>query len=123
MARIFAYIVHKGGVVDDSAAELAAAAKKIDATASPVAVVTGWGADLDAVCETLRASYSEVWKVANQALAYPNAELVRKALVSVLPARQHRAGSTFTLRNRFVARPFDQAECSFCLRRGGHRRA
>ncbi len=85
MARIFAYIVHKGGVVDDSAAELAAAAKKIDANASPVAVVTGWGADLDAVCETLRASYSEVWKVANQALTYPNAELVRKALVSVLP--------------------------------------
>ena len=30
MARIFAYIVHKGGVVDDSAAELAAAARKID---------------------------------------------------------------------------------------------
>jgi electron transfer flavoprotein beta subunit len=30
MARIFAYIVHKGGVADDSAAELAAAAKKID---------------------------------------------------------------------------------------------
>ena len=31
MARIFAYIVHKAGVADDSAAELAAAAKKIDA--------------------------------------------------------------------------------------------
>ena len=28
MARIFAYIVHKGGVVDDSAVELAAAAQK-----------------------------------------------------------------------------------------------
>ena len=34
MARIFAYIAHKGGVVDDSAFELAAAAKKIDPTAS-----------------------------------------------------------------------------------------
>ena len=33
MARIFAYIVHKAGVADDSAAELAAAAKKIDAAA------------------------------------------------------------------------------------------
>ena len=31
------------------------------------------------------ASYGEVWKVANEALAYPNAELVRKALVKVLP--------------------------------------
>ncbi len=85
MAQIFAYIVHKGGIADDSAAELAAAAKKIDAGASPVAVVTGWGAELDAVCETLSTSYGEVWKIANEALAYPNAELVRKALVNVLP--------------------------------------
>jgi electron transfer flavoprotein alpha subunit len=85
MARIFAYIAHKGGVADDSAAELAAAAKKIDAGASPVAVVTGWGPDLDAVCESLRSSYSEIWKVANQAIAYPNAELVRQALVNVIP--------------------------------------
>jgi electron transfer flavoprotein alpha subunit len=85
MAHIFAYIAHKGGIADDSAAELAAAAKKIDSTASPVAVVTGWGAELDAVCETVRASYPEVWKIANQALAYPNAELVRKALVNILP--------------------------------------
>jgi electron transfer flavoprotein alpha subunit len=86
MARIFAYIAHKGGVADDSAAELAAAARKIDANAPPVAVVTGCGADLDSVCESLRSSYSEIWKVANQALAYPNAELVRKALVNVLPS-------------------------------------
>ena len=49
MPRIFAYIVHKGGVADDSAAELAAAARKIDAAQSPTAVVTGWGADCDAV--------------------------------------------------------------------------
>jgi electron transfer flavoprotein alpha subunit len=86
MARIFAYIVHKGGVVDDSAVELAAAARKIDAAASPTAILTGWGADLDAACNALRASYAEVWKIANEALAYPNAELVRKALVKVLPS-------------------------------------
>jgi len=86
MPRIFAYIVHKGGVADDSAAELAAAAQKIDAAQSPAAVVTGWGPDLDAVCESLRASFGEVWKIANEALAYPNTELVRKALVSVLPS-------------------------------------
>ena len=85
MAHIFAYIVHKGGVADDSAAELLAAAKKIDATASPTAVVTGWGPELDAVCATLRASYGEIWRVENEALAYPNAELARKALVKVLP--------------------------------------
>jgi electron transfer flavoprotein alpha subunit len=86
MARIFAYIVHKGGVVDDSAAELAAAARTIDAAASPIALVTGWGPELDTVCESLRSSYAEVWKIGNQAIAYPNAELVRKALVKVIPA-------------------------------------
>jgi electron transfer flavoprotein alpha subunit len=86
MARIFAYIVHKGGVVDDSAAELAAAARKIDPAQAPAAIVTGWGADLDKVCDSLRAGYQEIWKVAQEPLAYPNAELVRKALVNVLPA-------------------------------------
>ena len=86
MARIFAYIVHKRGVVDDSALELAAAARKIDPAASPTAILTGWGADLDAACHTLGASFAETWKIANQVLAYPNAELVRKALLKVLPS-------------------------------------
>ena len=86
MARIFAYIVHRGGVADDSAVELLAAAKKTDSTASVTAILTGWGADLDTACESLRSSFGEIWKIANQALAYPNAELVRQALVSVLPA-------------------------------------
>ena len=85
MARIFAYIVHKGGVADDSASELAVAAKKIDPAAAPTAVVTGWGSELDSVCNALRGSYAEVWKIANESLAYPNAELVRSALVKVLP--------------------------------------
>ena len=85
MARIFAYIEHRSGTPDDSAWELAAAARKIDATASLTAVVTGWGAELDAVCTALSASYGQVWKIAHAALVYPNAELVRKALVSVLP--------------------------------------
>jgi electron transfer flavoprotein alpha subunit len=85
MARIFTYIAHRNGVADDSAAELAVAARKIDATAYPTAIVAGWGADLDGVCFGLRATYSEVWKIANEALAYPNAELIRKALVKVLP--------------------------------------
>jgi len=87
MARIFAFIVYRRGVVDDSAAELIAAAKKIDSTASPIAIVTGSGADLDAACNSLRASYSETWKIAHEALAYPNAELVRQALVSILPPK------------------------------------
>ena len=86
MARIFAYIAHKGGVPADSALELAAAARKIDSAAAPTAILTGWGAELDAACNALGASYPEVWKIANEALVYPNAELIRKALQKVLPA-------------------------------------
>jgi electron transfer flavoprotein alpha subunit len=82
-ARIFAYIVHKAGVPDDSAAELLAAAKKIDAAGSPVAIVAG--SDVDSVCTSLRTSYGEIWKIVNKALVYPNAELVRQALAKVLP--------------------------------------
>jgi electron transfer flavoprotein alpha subunit len=85
MPLIFAYIEHKGGVADDTAVELVTAAKKIDAAAAPTAVLTGWGAELDVVSTALCASYGEVWKIANEALAYPNAELVRKALVKVIP--------------------------------------
>ena len=85
MGGIFAYILHKGGVVDDTATELIAAAKAFDNAASPTAVAVGTGAGLDAVCTALCSSYAEVWKIANDALAYPNAELIRKALLEVLP--------------------------------------
>jgi electron transfer flavoprotein alpha subunit len=86
MSRIFVYITHKAGVADDTALELIAAAKKIDASASPVAIVTGFGGEFDAVCESLKASYSEIWKISNEALAYPNAEVIRQVLVKVIPA-------------------------------------
>ena len=86
MAQIFAYITHKEGVADDSALELAAAAKKIDGGASVTAIVTGSGADLDTVCNEMAASFSEVWKVDNDALAYPNAEVIQKLLVGIVPA-------------------------------------
>jgi electron transfer flavoprotein alpha subunit len=85
MTRIFTYVLHRAGVVDDTALELIAAARAIDPAALPTAIVTGCGAELDRVCESLRASFAEVWKITNEALAYPNAELVRKALVKVLP--------------------------------------
>jgi electron transfer flavoprotein alpha subunit len=86
MTRIFVYIAHKDGVPDDTAAELLAAARTIDPTASPVAVLTGYGPDLEAACGAVRTLYSEVWKLSHSALAYPNAEVVRKALVQTLPA-------------------------------------
>ncbi len=86
MPRIFAFILHKNGVVDDSAAELAAAARTIEATASPTAVVTGSGPNVETVCESLRKTYGEIWRVESEPLAYPNAELVRQALLKLVPA-------------------------------------
>jgi len=83
--QIFAYITHKTGRADDSALELAIAAGKIYPDASTTAIVTGAGADLDAVCSEMAQFYQEVWKFDHEALAYPNAEAIRKLLVSVLP--------------------------------------
>jgi len=85
MPRIFAYIVHKSGVADDTAAELLAAARAIDPASSPTAILTGWGPDFDLACKSVSSSFAETWKISNQALAYPNAELIRQALVRVLP--------------------------------------
>jgi electron transfer flavoprotein alpha subunit len=91
-AQVFAFILHKDGKADDTALELVAAAKKIAPGAAPVAVVTGAGAALDGVCQELTASYAEVWKFAGDALAYPNAEIIRTLLLKVLPK-----GSTLLL--------------------------
>lgn len=86
MASIYAYLTHKSGVIDDTALELIAAAKKIDAAAPVTAIVTGSGADVDAVADAAAASYPKAMKFNHAALAYPNAEVVRKLLVHVLPA-------------------------------------
>ena len=84
--QVFAYIAHKKGKADDTAVELATAAGKIYPDASPTAIVTGSGPDLDMACNETAGFYKEVWKFDNEALAYPNAEAIRKLLVSVLPA-------------------------------------
>ena len=84
-AQVFAYIVHKNGIADDTALELVSAARSIYPDAPLTAIATGSGADLDAVCTDLSASFSEVWKFDNEALAYPNAEVIRKVLVAALP--------------------------------------
>jgi electron transfer flavoprotein alpha subunit len=86
MAQIFAYIAHKEGVLDDSAAELALAASKIDAGAPVTAVLTGAGVHLDTACQAAAGIYPVVWKFDAADLAYPNAEAVRKLLVTALPA-------------------------------------
>lgn len=85
MPRIFAYIAHKNGVLDDSTAELAVAAKKIDPSMAPSAIIVGSGATLDTACAELRKLYGEIWKISNESLSYPNAELIRKALTKIVP--------------------------------------
>jgi electron transfer flavoprotein alpha subunit len=85
MTQIFAYILHKGELLDDTAAELLVAAQKIDPQAKATAIVTGADAKLDEACKAAAGIYAQVWKVAQPALAYPNAEIVRKVLVNLVP--------------------------------------
>jgi electron transfer flavoprotein alpha subunit len=85
MTQIFAYIPFTNGQAEDVALEFLDAAKKIDADATVTAIVTGAGSDLDTVATEMAKIYGEVIKVDNEALAYPNAEVVRKALVNIIP--------------------------------------
>ena len=85
MTQIFAYIPFIDAVAADVALEYPTAAKKIDEGASLTAVVTGSGADLDTVANEMTSIYSEVIKIDHADLAYPNAEVVRKALVNIIP--------------------------------------
>lgn len=86
MAQLFAYITHKQGVLEDSAAELAVAAAKLDSGSAVTAILTGSGADLDTACQEAAKLFPTVWKFDNAALSYPNAELVRQLLVGVVAA-------------------------------------
>jgi electron transfer flavoprotein alpha subunit len=61
------------------------AAKKIDPDAAVTALVFGSGTSLDTACNALTASYPEVWKVDDDALSHPNAEIIRGLLVRILP--------------------------------------
>jgi electron transfer flavoprotein alpha subunit len=82
---VFAYILHKDGKADDTALELAIAARRLMSGATATAVVAGSGAELDAVCNEVAALYDAVWKIDNDALAYVNAEVLRPLLVNLLP--------------------------------------
>ena len=83
--QVFTYILHKDGVADDTALELVTAAAKLDPEAAVTAVVLGSGADLEAACAQVAKSYAEVWKIDHEALAYPNAEVIRGLLQRIIP--------------------------------------
>ncbi|MBW2605104.1 MAG: electron transfer flavoprotein subunit alpha/FixB family protein [Deltaproteobacteria bacterium] len=83
--QVFAYIIHKNGVADDTALEMITAAGKLDTDASVTAVIAGSGAELDGVCKDVASSFAEVWKIDNEALAYINSEVIRPMLARILP--------------------------------------
>lgn len=87
MTTTFVYITHKNGVADDSALELCTAAKTIDSTASPCAIVLGSVSEVKKVAKQVSHYYSEVITIMNEALSYPNAEVVQKILSSILPPK------------------------------------
>jgi electron transfer flavoprotein alpha subunit len=55
--QVFTYILHKEGKADDTALELAIAARKLAPGAAVTAVVAGNGGELDAVCNEVAALY------------------------------------------------------------------
>ena len=83
--QVFAYIIHKDGVADDTALELIAAAGKLDPDAWVTAVVAGAGSKLDSVCNEVDCSFAEVWKIDTPALAYVTSEVLRPMLMRILP--------------------------------------
>lgn len=82
---VFAYIIHKNGVPDDTALEMITAAGKLFTDAPVTAVIAGSGAGLDGVCKDVASSFAEVWKIDTEALAYINAEVIRPMLARILP--------------------------------------
>jgi electron transfer flavoprotein alpha subunit len=82
---IFIFALHKAGTVDDTVAELLTVAKKINPTAGPIALVAGIGVELAQACEALQATFTKVWKIEHAECAAGNAEVLRPALVKIIP--------------------------------------
>jgi electron transfer flavoprotein alpha subunit len=83
--KIFAYILHKHGTADDTAIELLSAAKKIDPNASVIALIAGFGEELEKVITQISPSFNEVWKINHDSLSYVIAETVRPMLTRIIP--------------------------------------
>ena len=83
--KVFALIAHREGKADEGYLELLSAARTLFPESAPTALVLGSGSELDAVALEVAGSFSEVWRFGHEALAYPNAEVVRALLVKALP--------------------------------------
>jgi electron transfer flavoprotein alpha subunit len=71
--------------MDETALELRTAGNALDTEAAVTAVVMGSGPGLENVCREAARSFDTVWKVDSDALAYPNAEMIRPLLRRILP--------------------------------------
>ena len=83
--KIFAYILHKQGVADDTALELLSAAKKIDPNALVTALIAGSGELLEKAIKQISPSFYEIWKIDHESLSYVMAETVRPMLARIIP--------------------------------------
>lgn len=84
--QVFALIPHAAGKADDAALELLSASRAMFPGVAPTALVLGAGPEQTAVAHEAAAAFPEVWSFSQEALAYPNAELIRPLLLKVLPA-------------------------------------
>ena len=82
--QIFAYVLHKDGAVDDTARELAAAAKKIDPGAPATGIVAGSGDSLEKAAAQAAQCFQEVWKIDHDSLSYILADVLRPMLVRIV---------------------------------------
>ncbi len=82
---IYTYILHQAGTLDDSALEMLSAASKIDPNTPVTALVLGSGVDLDGVCQKVAHHFQEVWKIDHEKLFHPDAEVIRRLIVRILP--------------------------------------
>ena len=120
-ARIFAYVTHKDGVPDDCAAELLAAAKNLDPSASPVALLTGAGAELDTACDNLRSTYAGDMEDREREPGISKRGTHPAGAGEGNSSGKPRTYRAQSLRNRPGAGAFHPAECGIRLRCGRYR--
>ncbi|MGO9022610.1 MAG: electron transfer flavoprotein subunit alpha/FixB family protein [Syntrophobacteraceae bacterium] len=82
---IYVYLTHHDGTIDDSALEMISAASRIDPDIPVTAIAFGFGDDLAAACRQAAQYYREVWKIEHEKLTHPDAEVIRRVLVRILP--------------------------------------
>jgi electron transfer flavoprotein alpha subunit len=85
--KIFNYITHTDGITSDSLEEILEASKSFNSDSELIAILAGFGTKFDEVCKYVSKKYKKVWKFSDPIFTYPNAEIIRKLLIKVLPTK------------------------------------